>query len=167
MSNLLLAEKKIAAWRIGRDRMIIVFSLTLLFAAAVCALALLPSLLIFRSANAVVANAQPASDAAQDTHDLAQAQALLSQLSALAGTSSPALIAADILAKKPKGVTITHVVYTAPAQFVVSGSASGRDAANAYRAALAADPRFSSVVIPIDSLAGSDSADFSLTITTL
>lgn len=167
MSNLLLPEKKIAAWRIGRDRMIIVFSAMLIFAASVCALSLLPSLLIFRSANEAVASAKPAGNLAQDTRDLARAQALLSQLSALAATSSPAAVAADIVGKKPKGITITHLVYTAPSQYVVSGSASGRDAANAYREALASDPRFASVVIPIDSLAGSDSGDFSLTVTSL
>lgn len=167
MSNLLIPERKIAVWHSGRDRMIIVFSLSLIFAASVCVLALLPSLFIFWWANSAVVGEKPASDVAQDMHDLAQAQALISQLSMLAGTSSPAMIAADIVAKKPKGITITHIIYTAPSQYRIMGSASSRDAANAYREALLSDSRFSSVVIPIDSLAGSDSSAFSLTVTTL
>lgn len=167
MSNLLPSDLRMNAWRTTRSRMLIATASLLLVTAAIAAIALLPSLLVFavtRSDSGVSTRSQ---ESAQDTQSLADAQILVAQLSPILATSTPARITADVIAVRPKGVSIEHVVYSGgtPARLVVSGTATNRDAVNEYRATLSTDTRFTSVTVPINALVGSSDNSFSLTLT--
>lgn len=166
MSNLLPNDVRAEAWSRTRARILIGFASVLMVGAILAAGALSPSFLIMHGVQ--VSNSKERADApADDTQAIIEAQALLSQLSLVESTSSPATVAAQAVAARPKGVTLSHIVYNSgtPSTLMLVGKASRREDVNAYRAALAADTRFTSVSVPINALVGADNGDFTLTIT--
>lgn len=167
MSNLLPIPEQRRVWAIYRSRFIIALSTLLIALALLAALALLPSYLALEIA------APPESDAkiahAANTPDptgLARAQTIVRTLSpALTSTSSPTSLIEAVLAAKPSGVAVTQITYSmlSGSQLSLTGSGN-RDKVSAYRDALAKNPSFTSVSIPVSALVGSGEGRFSLTI---
>ncbi len=166
MSNLLPNEAKIEVWSDTRSRILVGVGLSFFAGAVLAGAALAPSFLIMHGIQ-VKTSDEKADPTADQTQAILDAQALLSQISAVESTTSPAKIAAQAIAARPRGVTLTHVVYNAgtPATLMLVGNAPRREDVNAYRTALSADPRFSSVSVPINALVGTENGDFTLTIT--
>lgn len=164
MSNILPLPERQAAWDAARARVLFLTGLALLAGALLAILALLPSAAVARNAlmQAVqdVSAQQPRSE---DGQALVESQALIVQMQSLLGTSTPIALIADVLAKRPPKTTVTHITYT-PGTLVVSGAAARRDDVNAFRAAVAADTRFSSVTVPINALVGVEDGAFTMTI---
>jgi hypothetical protein len=133
--------------------------------AFVTAAALSPSLLVLVITQ-ISSDKQNGALGGDQTKLVNDAQALVVQLGAVAATSSPARTVADVVAKRPKGVTLSRIVYTAgtPATLELTGAATQREQVSAYRALLASDSRFASVNVPINALLGADNGNFTITI---
>jgi hypothetical protein len=134
--------------------------------AFVTAAALSPSLLVLVITQ-ISSDKQNGALGGDQTKLVNDAQALVVQLGAVAATSSPARTVADVVAKRPKGVTLSRIVYTAgtPATLELTGAATQREQVSAYRALLASDSRFASVSVPINALLGADNGNFTITMT--
>jgi hypothetical protein len=111
-------------------------------------------------------DAAAATNRAEDTQALVEAQALLVQLVGLRSTSTPAGAIVDVLAKRPRGTTISHITFTAGTFPTLSfvGNALKGDDINAFRSEVSKDSRFSSVEVPISALVGAGDGDFTMTI---
>lgn len=147
--------------------MLVAVALLLFVTAIIAAIALLPSLLVFKVVKIQGDTSARSQENVQDAQSLAEAQALISQLSPILATNTPALITGEVIAARPKGISVEHIVYSGgtPGKLVVSGTAANRDAVNEYRAVLSQDPRFASVAVPINALVGASDNSFSLTLT--
>ncbi len=168
MSNLIPDIAVRGPWPHLRTRTLLAAAIGILSVAAVTAAALVPTLIIYQVGGSVPGSR--ISGNASDTElvrSVADSQALLAQLAALGATSTPAAVVADIVAKRPKDVAITHITFSrnVPQAIVISGKTARRDAVNEYRSALASDTRFSSVSVPINALVGTQDGSFSLTVT--
>lgn len=167
MSNLIPDISVHGPWPRLRARMLFAIATGIASTAAVTAAVLVPTLMVYDvgtlSPSVESSTSNPDADTVQA---IAGAQALLTQLSLLAPTSSPASIAAEIVGKRPKDVTITHITYarSVPGVIVVSGKTTRRDAVNEYRSILATNPLFTSVSVPINALVGTQDGTFSLTV---
>lgn len=167
MTNLLPLKRQKAVWAMYRARFLIAASIVLLVFAAIAALALIPSYLALELAAppAPQTTSQPKGSPG-DTAAIARAQAIVRAAVPLviAATSSSRVID-EALSLKPAGVSITHVTLAsgAPGQLALAGTAT-RDALNAYRNALSADPFFTGVSVPVNALVGSDNGQFSITL---
>ena len=78
-------------------------------------------------------------------------------------TTTPSAALARALSLRPSGVIVDHISYT-PGSLVLAGLSKSREGVGIYRKALAADPTFSSVVVPIGDLAGAQGGRFSMTL---
>ena len=151
-----------------RARYIIAGSLVALFAAALAALALLPSYLALHAAevaDSAATSAKAASDA--DRTALASLRTMISALSPLAiATSTPTQAINHALSMRPAAISIDRITYTAgdPSSIALSGASATREAINGYRQALSADAQFKSVSIPVADLTAAPGARFSLTL---
>jgi hypothetical protein len=166
MTNLLptLEQKKV--WAGYRARFALALALVLFALALIAALALVPSYLALE----IAAPPAPAAGAstttpAQTTLDVSRAQTLLHILGPIgAATSSPTGAIAAAINDRPKGISITHLVFTAPSQIDLVGNGT-REAVSAYQTALQSDTRFAAVTVPVSSLVGSIDGHFTLTLT--
>lgn len=152
-----------------RARFIVAGSLMALIAAALCVLALLPSYLALRADGAGNSAPTTASKAATeaDRAAIASLRAVLTSLSPLvAATTTPTAAIGKALSLRPATISIDHVTYTGgdSGTIMLVGSAATREAINGYRQALAADPYFKTVSIPVGDLAGAPGARFSLSL---
>jgi hypothetical protein len=167
MSNVLPQEVQRAVWSTYRARFIIAGSLVVIIAAALAALALLPSFLALRSVPVPSVNAAPTAPNASDRDQINRTQSLLAELTPLvSATTSPVDIVSRALALRPSGVTVDHITYTSghPSVIMLVGSAAAPSEIDAFRAALAAEPRFTSVSVPVNDLVGAGGGRFSITI---
>jgi type II secretory pathway pseudopilin PulG len=154
--------------RSARARFVLAASTVLLICAGIAALMLLPSYFVLtasehraNSSAAPLSSAQRASDTAAITH----VKSLLKQLSPLvAASTTPTDAIEGALSLRPTGVRIDQVTYTsgAPATLMLVGSADTNGAISKYQTALAADPIFTSVSIPVGALVGTDGGRFSV-----
>lgn len=150
----------------------IVASIIAIIAAGIVFLSFIPSYiaLTIGSASASPAGAAPV-DEQQKEADAAQEQHLKGLLHIVspivASTSSPTSVIASVVEERPKGVHIDQIIFSAGkhASLMLSGSADSDTAIVAYRTQLSADPRFSSVSVPVGALVGTDAGRFSITIT--
>lgn len=164
MSNLLSRGQR-AGIVVGVElRLVIIVFAFLATVGGLLLAALLPSYVVMRTSAAALSVTQAASTTDQ-TQTVTDTQALIAQLATVAGTSSPAQLAAETIAARPKGVTISRVTYTrgSPSTLVVVGVAARREDVNAYKSTLAQNPVFSSVTVPINALVGVDDGAFTLT----
>jgi len=169
MSNLLPLSAQRAVWRRYLARLIVAGSLTMIVVAFLSGLALLPGYLALHSEQ------RPASDVVMpaivsdkaDREAAVRTQALIATLAPLvSATTTPTEAIAAALALRPNSISIDHVVYTAgtPSTVMLVGMASAREAINAYRQALAADPQWKSVSVPVGDLTGAPGGRFSVTL---
>lgn len=168
MSNLLPSRTKSDEWARTRERILFVVAGAIALAACVVMLALVPAYSVARTAFVANSAQRDATDSTGPQEKaLADSQAILSQLQAFAATSSAARITKDVLALRPKGITVDTISYAAgsPSTLILRGEAANRDLVKEYRFVLSADPRFISVAVPISALVGTDDGTFTLTIT--
>ena len=71
------------------------------------------------------------------------------------------------LSERPSGIHIDDIVYNVAGSaqtIAIAGSADSRAIIDKYRAVLQADPRFSSVKLPVGDLLSSDGGNFTITL---
>lgn len=166
MANILPPEAQKNVWSMYRARFVLAASIVSLSLSALAALALVPSYLALQLAappvvDSVTAGGQNVPD---NIAALARTQALVTAIDPiLSSTSSPSSVILAALDARPAGVRVTHIIYTAdPLLITFTGSAS-RGALSAYRDSLSADPRFTNISVPVDSLIGTNS-DFTMSL---
>lgn len=168
MSNVLPPQQQKQAWRWHRTRFVLAGALFALGAAALSALALLPSYLALSVAeNANAPTVRTSKPNPEDSAAILKAQTELNALAPfLATTTSPTDAAATALGVRPSAVTIDHLAYTAgsPSTLMLSGSATSRETINTYRQALQSSGRFAHVSVPVGDLVGAASGRFSITL---
>lgn len=168
MSNVLPPTAQQAVRSAYRARFIVAGSLVAIACALLAILALLPSFLVLViSGNASSAARSSASaSATADSAAIAQAQALVAALSPIvSATTTPTDAIRAAIAARPAGVTVGHITYTsgAPGTLMLVGSGQTPSGISAYREALAADPHFTSVSVPVSDLVGAQGGQFSIT----
>jgi hypothetical protein len=175
MSNLIpeTLHKKIRSEY--RARFILAGSLMAAGTAFFAALALSPGFgVLFITRPPAAAQTSLAEAGKQEGLDITLARALITQLEPVAAASSSvssAIISA--LEKRPSGVRVDSIDYLATASgptmsvhtITMEGMAEARDQIDKYRAALQADPRFTSVRLPVDDLLGKKGSRFTITLT--
>ena len=168
MANVLppTAQKKL--WRMYRARFIIVFSIMLATLALLAGLLIGPSYLALRIAAPPQQNTpvEGKGGATGDAVAIARTQAIALALTPLlSATTSPSSAIVAALSNRRAGIVIGYITYSADTgQLTLTGTAP-RDAINAYRDALKADTRFSSVSVPVSALVGTEDGRFSVTLT--
>jgi hypothetical protein len=154
----------------ARARFVLVSAIVVLICAGLSFVALLPSYLTLATG---AAGGSPASasklsfDVKRNTALMTNATALLSVLAPVVAASSTATEAiAEALGERPPGVKVDQITYSAgkPSSLMLVGSAANNSDIGAYKTALAGDPLFSSVSIPVSALVGTDGGRFSITL---
>ena len=177
MSNILPSDTQKEMLRFYRARFILTGSLVFLVGAFLSMLALLPGTLIIKLDHAALgelSGATPPSEAGSGVEseraEILRANALVEQLSTV--SSPPHVLEAlrAALDARPLGTYVEDIQYTAGAlgaggTLIISGNAANRTSINNYRAALADDPRFSSVSLPVGALVGAEGGRYSITLT--
>lgn len=168
MSNLLPPENQKNILRAQRTRSLFVFSIVALVCALVFYTALLPSLIALLLGGVKIKNqtATTASTTPQTTL-MREIKTAVVQLNSVTGaTSTPSEVLAIVLAAKPAGVMVDALSYTSgkPGKIVLHGNAQRSDLVQAYRNALASDPHFDSVTIPVSALVGTNNGAFTMTL---
>jgi hypothetical protein len=166
MSNILPQEAQKAVWSMHRARFIVAGSAVAVIAAAISAAALAPSYLTL----AVGQGFSPASGGSGSASDQADrdaiihTQAILGTLAPLvSATTTPTDAVSVTLALRSAGVSVNHITY-ASGSMIVSGTAAAREAIDAYRQALGADPHFTNASVPVGDLAGAPGGSFTITL---
>ena len=151
-----------------RTRFAIAGSFVALSAAALCALALLPSYLALHAGDATnSASSTPQSVANEaDRAAIQSIQTMLKTLAPLTATSTPTSAIIQALSLRPSGITVDHITYSGgnSGMIMLVGSTATREAINAYKQALSADSRWKTVSVPIGDLTGDPGARFSITL---
>ncbi len=153
-----------------KARFLFIGSATLAAGACIAILALLPAIVSVRIARASLdAPLQESAhgNASADQAAAARAQALIGALRPIAqATSSPTDVISFALAQKPAGISITNITYTGgdKSEIVLSGMSGAREAVNTFRDALEKTGRFSSVVVPVAALVGTQDGRFTVTL---
>ena len=169
MSNLLPIEAQKSMWSSERARFLIIASLVSLITSFICALAIAPAYVVLMFSGTTVSgpaqNTLTPSVVQADAAAIAEAQTYLSLAPTVAKIASSTETLGAILAVRPRGVMVNHIVYSAgtPSTFLLSGLADGRENINAYRAILSSDPRYQSVSVPVSNLVGTDGS-FTVTV---
>lgn len=164
MSNLLPVEMRSSAWSAVRTRLLLLCGATLIATALLALLALAPSALVLSGIDR--GGEERAGTRAEDAQALVDAQSVVIQIKAWLSTTTPARTAREIVMRRPAGMAIEHISYSGGTTGTLSfsGSAKARDDINAFRAQLAADPRFAQVSVPIDALVGAQGEGFTMTV---
>ena len=150
-------------------RSIVALSGLLMIAAGVGFLTLLPSYVALQvNLGAHTDQGGHAHDVtAQDRADIVRTQKLIGQLHGVVNaTSSPSATIRVALGLRPKGVIVEHMTY-APGlsgSLVLVGTAPSREGISSYRDALAHDPHFKTVSLPVDALVGAQGGQFTITL---
>jgi hypothetical protein len=168
MSNVLTIEEKKKLDRRFRARYIFVASLVATVGALIAALSLIPSLFFISTARAAL-NAptiEEVSSARDDQAKAMRAQTLIEALKPLASASTtPSDALTETLALRPTGISISTITYHAGSRSIVlTGTSVRREDVSAYRDALEASDMFSSVVVPLAALAGTQDGRFTITL---
>jgi ABC-type glycerol-3-phosphate transport system substrate-binding protein len=147
-----------------RSRFLLAFSLILLCAAALCALALAPAevgLAFFSPPPAQTS--QGTIDATQDNAAVAHTKALLATTVTLISTSTLDDVVAALSQEGP-GVKINDISYSVSgSSLTLTGTAQAPSDVNTFRQNLQTDLRFSDVSVPVSALLGSQSGGFTIT----
>lgn len=164
MTNVLPPEAERTLWRMYRARYIIAGSSIALLAALLSVLSLLPSYLALHANEETASEQTERVASVKDQEDIRRAQGILTVLAPLVdATTTPSAAIARALSLRPAVVAIDHISYT-PGSLVLSGVSKSREGVGVYRKALATDPIFSSVVVPVGDLAGAQGGRFSITL---
>ncbi len=169
MANIIPEEMRKSMQSRLRARFVLAASIVALICAGFSFLALLPSYFVLTTdtSGAGSGAAISAAQNAQDRSAISNAAALLSEVTPLSSASSTASDAiAAALSLRPSGVRVDQITYTAgsPSSLMLVGSADTTGGISAYRAALAADPAFASVSVPVGALVGTEGGRFSVTL---
>ena len=170
MANIISEDTRRAMQSAARARFILAGAMVALICAGISFLVLLPSYFVLL-ANSKGISATPSavspSERASDTAAITHTKALVGQLAPLvAASSSPTEAITAALGLRPSGVRVDQISYSSgtPASLMLVGSADTTSDISAYRAALSADPLFTSVSVPVGALVGTDGGRFSITI---
>lgn len=172
MSNVLPKEYQKKVWRFYRSRFLRASGLAALCTAFVLFIALIPAYLTARATympNALSDTSVDKEEIEQEKEEIAKAKALVEELGPKVKGIRTFEIMADALRARPAGISIQKMQFTkegSRATIVISGTASNRTQVSAYRTALSEISRFETVTVPVGALAGTDSGQFSVTITT-
>ena len=150
-------------------RFLLLGSLMFAAAAIVAILAILPAYVSVRIARAAVDSSaqQAAAESMTDDQNAAvRTQGLLTHLAPVVNaTTSPSGALTIALAQKPADASITLITYASNAKsLVLTGTSQRREAVNAFRDALEASGRFSSVAVPVAALVGAQDGRFTVTL---
>lgn len=149
--------------------MLFMGALCALMCALVSAFALVPAYAVLYVTKPIIpASAGVSATSTQDdTAAIVQAKALLSTLTSIATSSSPAERIALVLNARPAGILVEHVALThgTPGTLVLAGSANDSVALNRYQNTLRTVAGVTSVNVPINDLAGAGNGDFTITLT--
>lgn len=170
MSNLLPEHAEESVVRANLARLGVGVGFVLLAAAGAAALSLVPSYITLRAETNVLkasmlALKDPAGNDETGRDEIARARAEAASVASM-GEAKVVPAIETIVEKRPQGVHIKTVVFVRGAQntIVVSGIAPSREAIAAFRDALKNDPRFTSVSVPLDELAGGVDGSFHITL---
>ena len=167
MANVIPEDIRRSLGRRSLSRFVLAGSIVALVCALAAFLALLPSYFVLtESLSGIAPTAVPvsATQASADRASVTHTNTLLSVLAPIvSATTTPTDVVAEALKLRPAGVHVDQITYTAGSLMLV-GSASTNVTISTYRSALAADPMFSSVSVPVGALAGTDGGRFSMTI---
>lgn len=168
MSNVLTAEAKKQLDSKARSRLVFVAAAVVAAGGLLACLSLAPVLISISTAQAAL-NAPSLEEEASLREDQVKglrAQALITALTPLLATTTPTGSVSSALELLPAGVSVTSVSYDSGGKkIVLSGTSARREAVNAYRDALEASGLFSSVVIPVAALVGTQEGRFTITLT--
>lgn len=165
MANVLPIQEKKRVLRALRSRFVLTTALALLVGAVIASASLVPAMLsVLIATNDLPDGAELSETARDDQAKHARALALVTALNpvVLATTTPSASVAAALLAR-PKGVSVTSVSYS-KGKILLSGASTNRQAVNDYRETLEADPRFTSVAVPVAALVGTQEGRFTMTL---
>jgi hypothetical protein len=169
MTNLLPLKNRQTISREYRARFILAGSFLAISAALFTLLTLSPSfgvLMITRPE--AVAQASRAQQSKGENSDIVHAQTLVAHLAPVfAASSSIATAIREALAKRPHGVTIQSIGFTAEEKntMVLGGEGENRVVLDTYRTALQADPNFTAVQLPVGDLVSFRGGRFTITLT--
>ena len=143
-----------------------VAAFTLMFLAAIAVFVLASSyIFLYAASNRTVS---PESAKSTEQAALLNAQALITTLSPMlaSSTSSPSVAIATALSRKPKGVIVQEIRYDngTPSTLTLVGSASARDAINAFRQSLGQEALFTAVNVPVGDLLGTAGNNFTMSL---
>lgn len=170
MANLLPKDFQKHLRRVERARLLLVVALVALAAALIAFAALLPaSIALYHTSRIESSAGSRIPTLSEGDHAaLQEIRGMVFALKLIAvATTTPSEALLHALSPKPPSVAIDHVTYAAgvPGTLTLSGTSPSPSAINAYRAALAADPHFSSASVPVSALIGANNGRFTMTIT--
>jgi hypothetical protein len=169
MVNVIPQEMQKIVHRELRARFVFAAAIVLLICAVLSFLMLLPSYFALTATTGApsATSANLNSQSASDTAVLINAKSLLSVLAPLIGaTTTPSQVIESALALRPTHVHIDQITYIAgtPSTLILVGSAVSNSDISSYKIALGSDTLFSSVVVPVGALVGTDGGRFSMTL---
>ena len=138
--------------------------------AAIASLLLLPSYVMFSvhgPMRAGIGVSLSQRDRTADQAAVTHTNAAITLLLPLINASSTSIdTIQQAVSVRPVGVRIDGILYTkgTPASLMIVGSADTPSLVSAYRTALAGNPIFDSVTVPVGALVGTDGGRFSITI---
>lgn len=154
----------------SQARFILSTAVLALVVAAIASLLLLPSYVMLSVHGPMRTGVGPTLSQADRTADQAavtHTNAAISLLLPLINASSTSMgTIQQAVSLRPVGVRIDGISYIkgTPASLMIVGSAGSPSLVSAYRTALAANPIFDSVTVPVGALVGTDGGRFSITI---
>lgn len=164
MANVLPPEIQDRTTRYENARLMIAGSVVAVIAAALSVLAFVPAYMAVQiEGDSSAENDVPRAAHIQSlTAELAGAQAVVNSVAPIvSATTTPSAALAAALALKPPTVSIDQIVYS-PGVITLSGVARTDADIDAYRAAVAQDPRFTGVTVPVSALLGASGGSFSM-----
>lgn len=164
MSNILPEEFRSRLRITQTSRIVALAALLSIVIAALVFASCVPAYIMLRMSETrlhTASNTMPAATSS-DAATLARAQAILDVVAAFASaTTSPSDSVNEALRARPEGIHITSISYQ-PGAIVLSGAADNHTVIDQYRSALASDPLFSKVDIPVGALVGTGGTAFTI-----
>ncbi len=165
MANILPTELRKRNARLERARLTIAGSMVAIVAAALSMLAFVPASIAIREGMDTIQNSAVASSTnptTAQTASLTSAQNVLTQITPLlTATTSPTDAITAALSLRPAGISVTGITY-APGSLMLVGTAQAESDIDSYRTALAHDPHFTTVSVPVSVLFGENGGSFSV-----
>jgi len=168
MVNILPEDIRKRARDAARARYMIAGAIVALIAAGLALLLLLPSYFVLAGIPSLGSSTSiTAAQVASDTAAVIETKVLLAAVApSVAASSTPTAAIVEALGLRPQGVTVDQISYTAgtPSSLMLVGTAATTGSIGDYRTALAADPLFASVSVPVGALVGTQGGRFSITL---
>ncbi len=151
-----------------RGRLLLALSRLVCIVAAISILALSPAFIVLRNSEMQDMGNQQGELDSQKVKELSLVGKRVFALSEVfAATSSPRVFISEVTEKKPVGVKIVRIKYSAPSLIMVTGSArTGKDI-NIFKEALLKSERYLSIDVPVGALIGTEETPFTMTLTHL